>query len=59
MPVSALYGFGREFMCQKWNFLDSYDCPTEMAKAFEMKMKLYVDKHFPLKKVIVSPFDKP
>ena len=59
MPESSLLNFGKEFVQLKWNFLDSFSEPNDLSRQFEETMKFYVDKHFPLKKVTVSEYDKP
>ena len=58
-PDSAIFEFGREFVQVNWDNLDSFEDPTKMASYFEEQMDFYVAKYFPLKKITVSPLDKP
>ena len=58
-PESAINTFGSEFVHVNWDFLDTYENPTEMASKFEETVDIFVSKHFPMKQITVSTFDKP
>ena len=56
---SKMHSFGEEFVKQKWDFLNNSTNSTEIAHDFEKKMHELTERHFPLKQISISSFDKP
>ena len=59
LPESLIEVFGGKLANESWDFLNPAQSPTEMVDHLHSYFQMAVESTFPLKKITVSPDDKP